>query len=194
MYRFAIHEPDFLPHLRCEIELLLKKGELTTIVGENGIGKSTLIRYLKAREATSIAHVEQISMDFFFDRRLDKIKSIYLESEDVDREAFLTYWHAFHLDQKEQRYLSTLSGGESQSLKLSLALAVKRDIYILDEPSQYLDERSKQALNNILQNLLKQNRSVLVIEHDLTWMKIHMQVHELVIDHQVLRKGKSWTI
>lgn len=195
MYRFRIYDPDFLPHSGCDVEFSLHQGECLVIAGENGIGKSTLLRrlYLDNRSLSSL--VEQKGMDFFFDRSLHKIKKIFLGShEDISRDIFLKLWSTFKLDQKEDRYQSSLSGGESQALKLCLGLSVKRELYLLDEPSQFLDEASRMKLNDILEELLKNNKTLLLVEHDLSWVKFQARVMRLNIIEESLRKETEWSI
>lgn len=192
MYRMRISDPHFLPHMGCEIDLEINRGEVFSIVGENGIGKSTLVQRIFRDQGSTIGLVEQSPMDFFYDRTLATIKSIYLD-HDVDKVLFETYWKMFQLHQKENRFQSTLSGGESQALKLCLGLSVQRDLYLLDEPSQFLDEQSKKSLNEILQNMMNNQKSLIVVEHDLSWMKMKMTVTELQNQNGSLTRGKTWT-
>lgn len=70
---------------------------------------------------------------------------------------------------------TTLSGGEAQRIKLSAELAKKstgRTIYILDEPSTGLHFEDIQNLLNVLQRLVDEGNTVLVIEHNLDLVKV----------------------
>jgi ABC-type Mn2+/Zn2+ transport system ATPase subunit len=194
MHRFAIQEPRFLPHAACELEIELRKGQLTVVMGENGIGKSSLLRHLYKVTKHSAVLVEQTSQDYFFDRTLGKIKQIILSSVRVEAAAFLELWCDWGLDQKEDRYLSTLSGGEGQALKICLGLSVPKDLYFLDEPSQYLDERSRFILDQRLKKLLAKNISILLVEHDLSWLTTGADVYELKMEQRILKIGRSWNI
>lgn len=193
MYRMRISDPHFLPHLGCEIDLQINNGDVFTIIGENGIGKSTLVQRISREMGSTIGLVEQRPMDFFYDRTLASIKTIFQKHSDVDKASFENYWKSFNLHLKENRLQSALSGGEAQALKLCLGLSIKKDFYLLDEPSQFLDENSKKSLNKILLGLNAQKKSLLIVEHDLTWPSFPMTVTQLTVKNGALIRGKTWT-
>ena len=63
--------------------------------------------------------------------------------------------------------LDTLSGGESQRLRLASKLHKKGEFYVLDEPTSGLHPSDIEKLLSLLQNLVDSGNSVLVIEHNL---------------------------
>lgn len=70
---------------------------------------------------------------------------------------------------------TTLSGGEAQRIKLATELAKKstgKTIYILDEPSTGLHFEDIRMLNDVLQRLVEDGNTVLVIEHNLDLVKV----------------------
>jgi ABC-type multidrug transport system ATPase subunit len=140
--------------------------------------------------------VEQIGSEYFYDRTLISIKSFFLESEltSFDHEEFLFLWSAFNLDQKEQRLVSQLSGGESQALKLCLALCKNCPFYFLDEPSQFLDLQRKKILANFLIRLKNRGKTVIVVEHNLDWLPPGWPVQKLSVQNDVLKRSDEWTI
>ncbi len=171
MLEFKLSDPNFLAHVGCEIDLQVNKGEALVIFGENGVGKTTLLRKIHSHFDFDHGFVEQSSLDFFYDRRLTNIKNILVNSlSNLNFQKFQELWRDFQLDKKEDRLLSQLSGGESQALKLAASLATDHAFFLLDEPSHFLDLKRKETLNLFLQNLLKEGKSLLIVEHDLNWI------------------------
>src|SRR3989344_5468391 len=149
MYNLKVNDPHFLPHCGCDIELTIKPGECAVIVGENGLGKTTLIRHFYEQQNKQAVLIEQKPLDLFYDRSLGRVKEIFLTSGNdfIDRDFFDRCWSSLGLNLKHERFLATLSGGEGQALKICLGLTQKVPILFLDEPSQFLDTHSKVVLN-----------------------------------------------
>lgn len=194
---FELSDPLFLPHCGCEIQVSINAGAALVLIGENGIGKSTLLhRFYSSIDEKSRVVVEQKTSEYFFDRRVETLKRFFLEAElpGFNKEVFHYLWNAFELNQKEQRLLSHLSGGESQALKLCLSLCKEAEFYFLDEPSQFLDQTRRSVLLGFLKELLNKGKTLLVIEHNKEWLPAGWEVQELKIEDSVLKLGKKWTI
>lgn len=194
MYNLEVNDPQFLPHCGCQIQLTLAAGEALFIIGENGLGKTTLVHRFYDEHHNHASLIEQKSLDLFYDRTLGKVKNIFLHSADhlVDSAFFLKCWEAFSLHLKEDRDQSSLSGGEGQALKLCFALARNVPLYFLDEPSQFLDVHSKAVLNRLLQELLGTGKSLVIVEHDLNWATFPATTHQLIIKENQLQKASTW--
>lgn len=194
MYEFSIRDPHFLPHCGCEIDIRAEKGDFITLVGENGVGKSTLASRIYRELPGNASFIQQQPIDVFYDRPLRIIKNIFLSSrKEISQDVFLKLWKSFNLENKEERFQSALSGGEGQALKLCLGLSIDKEVYILDEPSQFLDASSKEKLHEVLSDFSHLKKTIIMIEHDLTWVKGPMKVKELSIQANTLRERSSWT-
>jgi ABC-type Mn2+/Zn2+ transport system ATPase subunit len=199
MYKFELNDPSFLPHCGCSLSLTLVEGRGRVLKGANGLGKTTLMAslYEEYRKVSDeVAYIEQKPLDFFYDRSLRDIKKIIFQSrpEIIDRSFFSKCWEAFGLSEKEDRFLSSLSGGEAQSLKLSCGLSKKAALYLLDEPTQSLDQDKKQILSTLLEELIEARKLVMVIEHDLNWLSSSWSAQELILEKSLLQLGEPWTI
>jgi ATP-binding cassette subfamily E protein 1 len=67
-----------------------------------------------------------------------------------------------------ERNVNELSGGELQRLAVAVASAKDADYYFFDEPSSYNDVYQRLAVSRVIQDLSRQGKSVMVVEHDMT--------------------------
>ena len=67
----------------------------------------------------------------------------------------------------KDRQISQLSGGQQQRVFLARALVQNASIYIMDEPFQGVDATTEIAIVNILKELRKQGKTLVVVHHDL---------------------------
>jgi len=71
------------------------------------------------------------------------------------------------LSQIKDRPLRNLSGGELQKVAVAAALSRDASVYLLDEPSSYLDVRERLRVANLIRDQVKPGKYVIVVEHDL---------------------------
>jgi len=80
--------------------------------------------------------------------------------------------------------LKTLSGGELQRVYICACLAKSAELYLLDEPSAYLDVEERIQIGQIIRTITKRNNAVAIcIEHDI-------QIADALIDRLLLFTGK----
>jgi manganese/zinc/iron transport system ATP- binding protein len=65
------------------------------------------------------------------------------------------------------RQISQLSGGQQQRIFLARALVQESTVYFMDEPFQGVDARTEKAIIDILRTLRSQNKTVILVHHDL---------------------------
>lgn len=71
------------------------------------------------------------------------------------------------LEQVTDRDVENLSGGELQRFAIATVAAVDADVYMIDEPSSYLDVRQRLKAAEVIRGLLTPDKYVIVVEHDL---------------------------
>ncbi|MEG0407558.1 MAG: ABC transporter ATP-binding protein [Bacilli bacterium] len=168
-----------------------KKGKIYCIKGFNGAGKTTLFDLLlgfydardsifyndipiseldigKLRE-NHISYINQKNM-FISD---SIINNICLSSE-ISRNNIDLLFEMFNLSSKYRKIsledhinegLDNYSGGELQKISLIRGLVRTNDMYLLDEPTSFLDHKSKEILKTILKRI-KEKSIVIIISHD----------------------------
>ena len=163
----------------------VKKGEWFFITGENGCGKSTLVKTIlgleKASEGTisksSIngigyaAQQTQIQNDF-----PASVYEIVLSGHIKKAGLFYSKKHkdnAFEnikllgIEDIKNACFSELSGGQKQRVLLARALCAAEELLVLDEPMTALDAQAQKDLYEILQKLHKNGMTIIMVSHDM---------------------------
>ncbi|WP_224483240.1 metal ABC transporter ATP-binding protein [Robertkochia aurantiaca] len=183
---------DYKPVL-WDIDLEIPEGVLMAIVGPNGAGKSTLIKSILQivkpiagsievfgkpykRNQRMVAYVPQKgSVDWDFPTNaLDvvmmgtygKLGWIKRPGQKQKKAALEALEKVGMLEFKE-RQISQLSGGQQQRIFLARALVQNARIYLMDEPFQGVDATTEKAIVNLLKELRKAGKTVVVVHHDL---------------------------
>ncbi|SDD04901.1 ABC transporter ATP-binding protein [Williamwhitmania taraxaci] len=179
------------------LNLELRAGELTSLMGQNGVGKSTLIRCLAGfsdpLKGEVLVHGKPIGK--LSEREISKLVSVVL-TENISQIGLSVYelvstgrypytgffaklsaedhakveesLQAVGMSSFADRMLNELSDGERQKVMVAKALAQETPIVILDEPTAFLDLPSRIELMNLLHQLASEHeKAVLLSTHDL---------------------------
>ena len=172
-------------------------GELTCLLGANGVGKSTLLRTLSAFQPKLGGHIYIIGKELeeYADRDLARLLGVVLtERPDVHnlsvediiglgRSPYTGFWGTLHQEDREAvaraaalvgiepllgRMADTLSDGERQKVMIAKALAQETPVILLDEPTAFLDFPSKVEIMRLLHRLSRDaGKAVFLSTHDL---------------------------
>jgi ATP-binding cassette subfamily E protein 1 len=152
-------------------------GEVVGILGMNGIGKTTFIRILAGVEKPDEGAVSNPSLKVSYKPQYIS-GSVSGTVEDVLRRAagekYTEAWFSaeiiepLHVKRMLEREVSVLSGGELQRVAIAECLSRDTDIYLLDEPSAYLDVEERLAMARAIRRITKiKGVTAFVVEHDI---------------------------
>lgn len=175
----------------------INSGELTCLLGANGIGKSTLLRTLSAFQPKLGGHIyiEGKEIEQYNDKELSTVISVVLtekcdvrnmtvtELVGLGRTPYTGFWGTLDGKDKQiversislvrienlaQRMVHTLSDGERQKAMIAKALAQETPVIFLDEPTAFLDFPSKVEMMQLLHQLSRQTgKTIFLSTHDL---------------------------
>ena len=163
-------------HLLSEVSFRLQKGERLAVIGENGMGKSTLLKTLVGLIpplSGSFTVGENVDAGYFDQQKavindedptqsvLENFQDTYPKLTNLEARSALA---AFSFSQEEvETKLGQLSGGERVRLALCKMFYTRPNFLILDEPTNHMDIPGKEALEKMLQSY---TGTVLFVSHD----------------------------
>jgi iron complex transport system ATP-binding protein len=201
-----------------DINATISEGECITLVGPNGVGKTTLLRLaagtllpgegevrlqgiplarLKQRAiARSIALVPQnvdVPFAFTVEQFIEQGRTPFLRMfgglQSADREAIEEAMDLTDTGSLRSRVFNQLSGGERQRVKIALGLAQQPELLLLDEPTQHLDIGRQLEMADLIHSLSHRGIAILASMHDLTLIEGVFPSVWLLSSAEGLRKG-----
>ena len=156
------------------LSFIVEKGEIVKISGDNGSGKSTLLKIIAriytqdsgqikiedkkiSNSSLSKSKISYASSDFIFYKDLTVKKNLLLFFNLIgeDKNVYEKNKTFLDIEKFENLYPDTLSNGQKKKMNLFRCLIPKYPIYLLDEPENGLDDKSKMDLDNRLIELSK---------------------------------------
>ncbi|WP_337101343.1 ABC transporter ATP-binding protein [Paenibacillus sp. YIM B09110] len=166
------------------LSLQVKKGEIFGIVGPNGAGKTTLIEIIEGlrkadsgtatvlgrnirTEASAVKQRIGVLLQSTAIPQKAKVKEVFeLFASFYDNRIDLKKINTFlELEDKQNAYIKSLSGGWKQRVSLALALINDPEIVFLDEPSMGLDPNARKEMWAMIHRLRSEGRTIVVTTH-----------------------------
>ena len=179
-----------------DLSVTFRSGQVWSVLGRNGIGKSTLLRTLAGlrRPETGTLLWGAISLDLISRRKRAQTIGILFQDQDptfpatvletaltgrhpwlslfdgereADIEMALQALKQLDLDGMEQRELWSLSGGERRRVDLAALMLQKTQVALLDEPANHLDLHYQvDVMGHLIHNWQQEGGIVIMVMHD----------------------------
>lgn len=168
------------------------RNEIVGILGENGTGKTTFMKMLAGVLAADVGEIDATVKVSYKPQYLETSSEV-LVGEFLQR-ARDRYQHQIivplDLEKLFSQKLSELSGGQLQRVAIAHCLSQDAELFLLDEPSAYLDVEQRLLIAKVLKSLAREQEvSVLVIDHDLMFLD-YLSDRLLVFSGIPAREGK----
>ncbi len=172
------------------VNLNIREGSFTSIMGPSGSGKSTLLHVagildmptkgtflMNGKDTSILSHKEQAKfrrseIGFVFQRfnllpQLTALENVLLPMNNPDPEKAIEYMNKMGLQGKYGKIPSRLSGGEQQRVSIARALVNNPSLILADEPTGELDSKNAEIIMGILQELNKKEEvTIIIVTHN----------------------------
>lgn len=209
------HLGNTIVNALCGISLKVEKGEFIAIIGPSGSGKSTCMNmigcldlptkgkvYLEGRDISkltedTLAEIRGKKIGFVFQQfnligTLTAEKNVMLPMmfQNIDiiirKKRSGELLKLVGLSERKEHYPTELSGGEQQRVAIARAMANDPEIIIADEPTGNLDSKSGNIILNILENINKKGKTIIIVTHN-SKIAEHTQKRIYITDGQIIK-------
>lgn len=189
---------DGIPVLR-DINVHIKKGDVTTIIGPSGSGKSTLLRCLnllerpdggeilfdgenilsgKVKIETIRKRACMVFQHFNLFKNMTVLENVtyaprvvnHLPKKDAEEKA-MKLLEKVGLADKAAQYPSRLSGGQKQRVAIARAMAMDPEALLLDEPTSALDPEMVKEVLDVIRELSETGITMVLVTHEMGFAK-----------------------
>lgn len=211
-FRYEKSMPDVLKGL----SLKLRSGEIYSILGGNGAGKTTALNVIAGFEKAykgsvkiygkkiseykkgSLYHgtlslLSQNPKNVFIKNTVKEdfveiLKSMGFPKEDYDKLIF-EQAEVFEITQLLDKHPYDLSGGEQQRCAIAKLMLSSPKILLLDEPTKGMDAYAKNKLGDLLAKLKNMGKTILIVTHDVEFSAQISDMCGLIFDGEIISQG-----
>ena len=174
------------------VSLEVEKGEIVTLIGANGAGKSTTLRTISGllapkggtisflgadiggipaheivkRGISQVPEGRRIFAEMSVQENLEMGAFIRKDKDGVEKDFDLVYERFPRLKERRRQQAGTLSGGEQQMLAMGRALMSRPKLLLLDEPSMGLAPLLIKEIFSIIEDINREGTTVLLVEQN----------------------------
>ena len=183
-------------HALKDVNLVIEEGKFTAILGKSGSGKSTLMNVIGALDSPTSGTIESkgvilnelsknelanyrnkttgfVFQSFYLEPTITLLENVAMpitiagidkKTREAKARAII---EELGLSEKIAKKASELSGGQKQRVSIARALVSDPDIVLADEPTGNLDSQNGAEVMNLLKEIVKKGKSVILVTHNM---------------------------
>lgn len=196
----------------------IPKGEITSLIGANGAGKSTFLSIIsRLIQGDGEISVDDISLTSYQADQFSRKLAVLRQSNDFqsrltvrelvnfgryphsksrltskDHEIVSQAIHYMGMEKFEDHFVNELSGGERQRAMIAMVIAQDTEYILLDEPLNNLDMKHSVQIMKLLKTLAaEQKKSIILVIHDINFASCYSNYIVALKDGELYKAGKT---
>ncbi len=178
LYEFPKLEKAY-PNFKLKVNAgTIQKGQVLTIMGANGLGKTTFLKMLTGLEKPDLGSLEKIKIAYKPQYPESNVPGTVIEHlQKIAGSEFNSGWYKQDILEKLNiksilnNEIRTLSGGELQKVYIAATLSQKAEILAFDEPSAFIDVEDRLKVAEVIKDfVIKKETSAIVVDHDVQFV------------------------
>jgi len=156
-------------------------GEVIGVLGPNATGKTTLVKMFAGLEIPDVGAIEfRVKVSYKpqyikpeYEGTVEEVLNATLGAMTNDMLYKAEVERPMRIPEILQKDINGLSGGELQRLSIAMALGREADLYLIDEPSAYLDANQRMEAAKCIRRVIeKKGRPALIVDHDVYFIDL----------------------
>lgn len=149
------------------------------------------VKELRSKSAMVFQNFNLFNNRTVLENVMEGLITVKKMSKRESEETALSLFKKVNMDMKKDSYPKNLSGGQKQRVSIARAIAMNPEFILFDEPTSALDPEMVLDVLNLIKELAKENRTMIIVTHEISFAKDVADVIVFMDEGIIIEKGST---